>query len=348
MNVSYGTPAQQTVNFAYFPITYSSSTTNTAYTLQVDATGTIDQIAVNGTVTDSVAKSLLSTLSFSLTGAGDSLTIDGTNGNPVPGAGVSFTGGASGDPLTVDGTATGNDAFNVSSSGISFDGNSVSFANVSVLLLNPGAGLDALNVASGSVTVTARNAGSGILVRNFSSVSVAGGSSARFATAAVHTNRMLVEAGSLSVVGQLDLGGNDMIVHNGSLGAITGLLATGYANGSWNGAGIASAAAHNDSTHLTALGVVSNNLGSGATLFGSNNLFDGVTPAVSDILIKYTYYGDANLSGIVDGGDYTRIDNGSLFQLTGWFNGDFNYDSHVDGSDYTLIDNAFNSQSASM
>jgi len=30
--------------------------------------------------------------------------------------------------------------------------------------------------------------------------------------------------------------------------------------------------------------------------------------------------------------------------LTGWYNGDFNYDGVVNGDDYTLIDNAFNSQ----
>jgi hypothetical protein len=63
--------------------------------------------------------------------------------------------------------------------------------------------------------------------------------------------------------------------------------------------------------------------------------------------VKYTYYGDANLDGQVDGSDYTKIDNGFNNHLTGWLNGDFNYDSAVDGSDYTLIDNAFNQQGAS-
>ena len=84
--------------------------------------------------------------------------------------------------------------------------------------------------------------------------------------------------------------------------------------------------------------------GAGTTL----GLFDGsATPAPSDILVKYTYFGDANLDGHVDGSDYTLIDNGYNTRttgapLTGWFNGDFNYDGRVDGSDYTLIDNAFN------
>jgi hypothetical protein len=66
--------------------------------------------------------------------------------------------------------------------------------------------------------------------------------------------------------------------------------------------------------------------------------------------VKYTYYGDANLDGAVDGSDYTLIDAGfnSHGTLTGWYNGDFNYDGLIDGSDYTLIDNAFNTQGASL
>ena len=70
--------------------------------------------------------------------------------------------------------------------------------------------------------------------------------------------------------------------------------------------------------------------------------------ANTDVLVKYTYYGDANLDGKVDGTDYSRIDNGYLNNLSGWFNGDFNYDGVIDGSDYTLIDNAFNTQGASL
>jgi hypothetical protein len=72
------------------------------------------------------------------------------------------------------------------------------------------------------------------------------------------------------------------------------------------------------------------------------------------VLVKYTYYGDANLDGKVDGSDYSIIDNTYLHEnfsngvattpISGWYNGDFNYDGVVDGSDYALMDNAFNQQ----
>ena len=152
--------------------------------------------------------------------------------------------------------------------------------------------------------------------------------------------------------GKLDLANNDMVVQNGSLATLTNQVAQGYNNGTWNntgsnGGGIVSTAAAADSRHLTALGVIQNSttgLPGGTILYSS---FDGATASAStDVLLKYTYYGDTNLDGKVDGSDYSRIDNGYSQLLTGWFNGDFNYDGVVNGSDYTLIDNAFNSQGA--
>ncbi len=62
------------------------------------------------------------------------------------------------------------------------------------------------------------------------------------------------------------------------------------------------------------------------------------------MLVKYTYAGDADLSGTVTAADYMLIDTGFLNHSTGWRNGDFNYDGFINGDDYTLIDNAFNTQ----
>ena len=47
----------------------------------------------------------------------------------------------------------------------------------------------------------------------------------------------------------------------------------------------------------------------------------------------------------MDGSDYSLLDNGWMLNLSGWYNGDFNYDGVVNGSDFTLIDNSFNTQS---
>jgi hypothetical protein len=171
----------------------------------------------------------------------------------------------------------------------------------------------------------------------------------------------LLELGTLSFggatnawQGRLDLSGNDMDVAAGngtSLAAITNQVGEGYNGGMWTGTGgIISSAAAGDSLHLTALGVIQNNQnGSPIYTAGSNpNLFDGTAPGAGDVLVKYTYYGDGNLDGKVDGSDYSLIDNGFVRHSTGWLNGDFNYDGSVNGSDYTLIDNSFNTQSTSL
>ena len=117
--------------------------------------------------------------------------------------------------------------------------------------------------------------------------------------------------------------------------------------GNWTGQGIISSAAADNATHLYTLGSILNNGGNGQAIYGSAaplGLFDGFSPVVTDLLVRQTYVGDANLDGAVDASDYSRIDNGYLNHLTGWYNGDFNYDGVVNGSDYTLIDNAFNTQ----
>jgi hypothetical protein len=163
-----------------------------------------------------------------------------------------------------------------------------------------------------------------------------------------HGNRTVLVTGGLSIsgtTGKLDLRKSDLIVQNGGIGAITAMAKSGFHSGTWNGSGIASTSAASDPTHLTALGVIQNITPSGTALYST---FDGVPSLATDVLVKSTYYGDANLDGKIDGSDYSKIDAGFVSQATGWANGDFNYDGVINGSDYTLIDNAFNSQGATL
>ncbi len=155
----------------------------------------------------------------------------------------------------------------------------------------------------------------------------------------------VIVLGALSISGgSFNLENDDLIIHHGNLAAVTALIAVGYNGGSWNGStGITSSTAA--AAGNTALAVELNNNGSGGVLLGT---FDGQTVTTSDLLVKYTYFGDADLNGVVNGSDYTLIDNGLNNALTGWRNGDFNYDGVVNGDDYTLIDNAFNTQGAAI
>ena len=155
--------------------------------------------------------------------------------------------------------------------------------------------------------------------------------------------------------GTLNMGNNDMILKNAgsaSLSSITSEINQGFNSGTWTGAGITSSSAAAVATAIaggaheaaTALGVIVNNQGSVATFYSN---FDGQTVGANDILVKYTFVGDANLDGVINGDDYALIDNGYNNHLSGWQNGDFTYSGSVTATDYTLIDNSFNLQGSS-
>jgi hypothetical protein len=317
------------------------------------------------------------------------LTIDFANGNPLPANGVSFSGGnelliagsvVGGLAFAINATQVTDTA--AASSPINYSGVQTVMFNLSggsntltqqsqlqaSLVYNAGAGGNTLNVnggsysfnadpqmTSGNLTVNdnssvifaAASAGGGYASRNLYALNLTGAATATVTASTTATDRIILVINQLSIVGgsTLDIGNNAVIVHNGDLAAITSQVQTGHTGGLWAGTGITSSLAAADSTHLTAIGVIPNSAG-GTPLYST---FDGVAVASTDVLLKDTYYGDANLDGKVDGSDYSRIDNAALSQggstpLTGWFNGDFNYDGVIDGSDYTLIDNLYNIQ----
>jgi hypothetical protein len=55
------------------------------------------------------------------------------------------------------------------------------------------------------------------------------------------------------------------------------------------------------------------------------------------VIVKYTYFGDTNIDGVVNGVDLANFLEGYSLGLTGWRNGDFNYDGVVDVTDYNKL-----------
>jgi autotransporter-associated beta strand protein len=150
-------------------------------------------------------------------------------------------------------------------------------------------------------------------------------------------NTGTTQATTLSVSGNgtLDISNNAIIVNYGNetdpIGSIASFIASGYANGAWNGTGIMSSAAQSNSASYG---------------IGYADAADPGNPAglsAGTIEIMYTLLGDANLDGKVNGIDFSLMAANFNDTVTnGWDEGDFNYDGKVNGSDFILLADNFN------
>jgi hypothetical protein len=146
--------------------------------------------------------------------------------------------------------------------------------------------------------------------------------------------------------GQIDVTDNSLIFNtfNNTPGAMTlaqaqALIKSGYNAGAWNGPGINSSSAANDPNHATALGVADNTI-------LQKSQFKNVTPGTNDILVKFTYYGDADLDGRTTLDDFTLFLGGYQNGGNTWLRGDFNYDDAVTLDDFNLFLKGYQQQGA--
>jgi hypothetical protein len=126
-------------------------------------------------------------------------------------------------------------------------------------------------------------------------------------------------APSMATGAKVNVQNNGLTVDYRGLGSpattINAKLTSGHNNGAWNGDGINTSSA----TATTGLGWKDN-------------------PSSESIDIKYTYYGDVNLSGTVDSTDFAAFVAG-YGKTTGgiWADGDFNYDGKVTTTDFNQL-----------
>ncbi|MEA2709796.1 MAG: hypothetical protein QOF78_2397 [Phycisphaerales bacterium] len=156
--------------------------------------------------------------------------------------------------------------------------------------------------------------------------------------AANGTNTGTSKLSELSIAGagggaggmRLDLADNKLILTSMPLEAVESLIRSGHNGGGWDGGGIATR--RSDAlSGLTTLAV-------STALETTFDNFGGLSVAGGDVLVMYTYAGDANLDGFISGDDYSTIDFNVGTSADGYSNGDFNYDGIISGDDYSTID----------
>ena len=148
-----------------------------------------------------------------------------------------------------------------------------------------------------------------------------------------NSKALVVESLGISGTGRLDLADNDMILHNASLLDVQALITGGQL---WS-----SAAAETDGLKGLAL---ANGQAYRDGHF-DNPVFHGHVVVPTDVVVKYTYRGDANLDGQISLDDYLAIDSGFRFGGMVYTQGNFDYS--IDGityADYALIDQSFHDQ----
>ena len=184
------------------------------------------------------------------------------------------------------------------------------------------------------VRVADLNVGSGMLQvgTTTNSGTHSGGDNSGAATSFVNT--LTIGSGA-----KFDLANNELIVdYSGAtpIATVNGYLANGFASGSWNGGGgINSSAASGSGSFTIGIGDTANsNVGS--------MIFSGIQTDSTALVIGYTYYGDANMSGETTIADQSIL--GSNYNTSGkyWYEGDFNYDGNVNIGDFALLANNYN------
>ncbi|MGE5611197.1 MAG: cohesin domain-containing protein [Bacillota bacterium] len=269
----------------------------------------------------------------------DRLQIDASHGMPAVSGGIVFNGGAGTDRVAIENT--GSMSISASDTQLVFGTTPVTYAEVEGMGWEPGTGAAltlggnlavALDVSANLASLTLKDSAKLSLVQGSNTV---------------------LKVGSLSIGANatLDLGDNDLIVSatpetkQAVLAAVSGAIQSARGDGSWAGKGLTSSSAKAVAEALTGntgLAAILNDAGGEAIL----NSFDGQTVGINDILVKYTWNGDVDLNGVVDGDDYFLIDAGFISKLDQYRNGDIDLNGVIDGDDYFLVDAAFISQGA--
>jgi hypothetical protein len=308
-------------------------------------------------VTNNAGATIAPTLSIgSLQGTGRTIAFAGSGNTALIASSPSFTGSISVTGMLTlrHGNAINGQQINLFGGTLALEanisGNFISDLNVTsgdsaLITGNAGSGsghtqsLDDITVgASRTLTLTRRNGthlGADSVTLNGTLKLAPGGG----AGAAAKINSLSIPAG-----GKLDAGDGIFILATGALGTwngsaytgVTGLVQAGRGDGSWNGStGILTSMTAATTSGLTTLAVATaDDIGRAGGPFG------GINVSTTDIIIMYTWGGDADMNGELNGDDYFFIDSnilnsGSVFGFT---KGDFDYNGEINGDDYFIID----------
>ena len=209
-------------------------------------------------------------------------------------------------------------------------------ASVSPLVVLPQTGQDIVNVnTDGAGSAAVRFADS----TRFFQLNVGAGGRATIAPGGARVltvNELFITAG-----GTLDVTDNAAVIDHpggGPIAQVQAHVTTGYNGGAWNGTGITSSTAASQAN--TAVGYAES-----SDLFTSfPATFAGTSVDSTAVLIRHTFYGDADLDRAVNLADFNRLAANFGQSPRRWSQGDFNFDQTVNLTDFNLLAGNFGDQ----
>ncbi len=216
------------------------------------------------------------------------------------------------------------------------DGGSVTgnITNNATLAFNNSSTMTRPNAISGSGGISQTGSGTTILAGDYTATGpvglAVGNITFPYTNAPRETAGVVLKASNLFIAptSTLDITNHDLIIGNSNLTTVNNEILNGFGIGTGGAAITSSTALTNGTTFLVPLD---------ATAFGITSWDNVPIDQPNSIIVKYTYFGDLNLDGVVDSSDYALLDQ---FLGTGnsWVTGDANLDGVVDSSDYALLD----------
>jgi autotransporter-associated beta strand protein len=148
----------------------------------------------------------------------------------------------------------------------------------------------------------------------------------------------LLSSLTLTATGTLDLANNLLIVRNTPESTLRQYVSNWFAGGTRTGTGLATSLRYPAAgTNYVTLAVFPNNVDGTTPYFTS---LAALPLLHTDTIVAYTYLGDTNIDGRVDGTDLANFLEGYANGMTGWQCGDFNYDNVINTADFNLLKSA--------
>jgi hypothetical protein len=327
---------------------------DTNYVLKLEVGGGLVDVWNGGSTTAPplyrIPVTALSSLSLTGGSGNDALTVDLSNGNPLPAGGATFDGGAGANGLRVIG-GPGDDAVTLGAASLSIGGRTVRVANTTSFQFPGGSGgSDLIYVSAGTWQVDADTPTGTPNV----SLLVSGGATAVSLASGQHLANLAISdgtvtmaapgaalsvSGSLTIngVGTLDLGSGSLLAPSANVATYVQRAAGAPLPSGMNactGPGLTNSLVRADAANGNAEALAVGYFDSRDDAQTGLSVPDGYT------LVKVTVYGDATGDGVNDTADFTVWRN-NFFKGNRWSQGDFNYDGVVDTADFTVWRNHF-------